>query len=175
MSEPPPRFTVVRVADRQPYWVGGQRQALIVGGPQTADRYALSHSAIAVGGGANEHRHGREAEAFYVLEGKVRFSLEGQPVILEKGDFLHAEPGLKYSFEVLGPTPGQVLILYAPAGLERFIAEAGIPDPADEAQSRQAAARSIADARALMLGAAAYDVRYTAVEDPDAVRQADAS
>lgn len=166
MSNPTPRFTLTRVADRQAFWVGGQRQALIVRSVDTANRYALSHSTIAVGGGASEHRHGREAEAFYVLGGKIGFLLAGHPVVLEKGDFLHAEPGLKYSFEVLGPEAGEVLILYAPAGLERLIAEAGIADPTDPAQSQQAAAQSIEDSQALMIGAEAYDVRYTAIEKP---------
>jgi quercetin dioxygenase-like cupin family protein len=164
MSPETPRFTLVQPADRRTYWVGGQRQAVIVGGAETGNRYALSHSTIAVGGGANEHHHSREAEAFYVIAGAVRFSIGGQTLLLEKGSFLHAEPGQKYSFEVVGSAPCEVLILYAPAGLERFILESGIADPADETQSKQAAARSIAEAHALMTAAPAYGVSYTAVE-----------
>ena len=73
----------------------------------------------------------------------ARFSIGGQILLLDKGSFLHAEPGQKYSFEVIGSTPCEVLILYAPAGLERFIAELGIPDPADEPnRSRPPRARS---------------------------------
>src|SRR5476651_1575992 len=136
MSTDTPRYTIVPVAERQAYWIGGQRQAVIAGAGQTGKRYALSHSTIAVGGGAAEHHHSREADAFYVIAGSIRFQLEGRVVILNKGDFLHAEPGLKYSFEVLPPDICEVLILYAPGGLERFIAEAGITDPADARQAR---------------------------------------
>lgn len=166
MSSDTPSFTVVRPADRRTYWVGGQRQAVIAGGAETGNRYALSLSTIAVGGGANEHRHSREAEAFYVIAGSIRFSIGGQTLLLEKGSFLHAEPGQSYAFEVVGSVPCEVLILYAPAGLERFIMEAGIPNPADEIQSQKAAVRSIEDAPALMAAAAAYGVRYTAAEKP---------
>jgi quercetin dioxygenase-like cupin family protein len=159
MSTDTPRctshYTVVRVADRQAYWVGGQRQAVIAGAAETGKRYALSHSTIAVGGGAAEHHHSREAEAFYVISGRVRFRLEGREVTLHEGDFLHAEPGLKYSFEVLPPDPCEVLILYAPGGLERFIAEAGIASPDGEA-------RSIAQAQQVFDAAPAYGVNYTA-------------
>ena len=88
------RYTVVPVPRRRAYWIGGQHQAVIAGGPETNNRYALSHSTIAVGGGALEHRHSREAESFYVITGKLRFAIEGQTVTLAKGDFLHAEPGL---------------------------------------------------------------------------------
>jgi quercetin dioxygenase-like cupin family protein len=151
-----PRFTVVPIARRRAYWIGGQHQAVIAGGPETAGRYALSHSTVAVGVGALEHRHSREAESFYVIAGRLRFSIDGRTVTLAKGDFLHAEPGLKYSFEALEPT--EVLILYAPAGLERFIAEAGLADP-------DAYQRSIDEAGAVLAAAPAYGVNYSAVDN----------
>ena len=50
MSTDTPRYTIVPVAERQAYWIGGQRQAVIAGAGQTGKRYALSHSTIAVGG-----------------------------------------------------------------------------------------------------------------------------
>jgi quercetin dioxygenase-like cupin family protein len=155
MSNPAPRFTVVPVAERHAFWIGGQHQAVIAGGPETGGRYALSHSTIAVGGGALEHHHSREAESFYVIAGALRFTIDGRTVTLATGDFLHAEPGLKYSFEALEPT--EVLILYAPAGLERFIAEAGIADPAGYQ-------RSIDGAGAVFAAAPAYGVNYTAAK-----------
>ena len=148
-------FSLIPAADRRTYWIGGQHQAVIADARQTNGRYALSHSTIAVGGGALEHRHSREAESFYLIAGALRFSIDGQTVTLAKGDFLHAEPGLKYSFEALEPS--EVLILYAPAGLERFIAEAGIADP-DGYQ------RSIDEAGAVLAAAPAYGVNYTALE-----------
>jgi quercetin dioxygenase-like cupin family protein len=164
MSNPTPRFTLVPVADRRTYWLGGQRQAVIVGAGQTGNRYALSHSTVAVGIGAFEHSHSREAEAFYVLSGILRFSLEGRTLLLERGAFLHVEPGSKYGFEAVGPDPSEVLILYAPAGLERFVAEAGIPDPADPARSQEAAAHSIEQAGEVFAAAPAYGVNYSVLK-----------
>jgi quercetin dioxygenase-like cupin family protein len=166
MSTKTPRFTLVNSADRRTYWVGGQCQALIVGGADTGGRYALSHSAIAVGGGAAEHTHGREAEAFYVLSGRLAFSVAGETKILVPGTFLHLEPGHAYSFVALGPDPAEVLILYAPAGLERLIAEAGIADPENAEASRQAAIRSIEDAETLKAAARAYGVVYAGSSEP---------
>jgi quercetin dioxygenase-like cupin family protein len=156
----------VNSADRRTYWVGGQCQAVIVGGADTGGRYALSHSAIAVGGGAAEHTHGREAEAFYVLSGRLAFSVAGETKILVPGTFLHLEPGHAYSFVALGPDPAEVLILYAPAGLERLIAEAGIADPENAEASRQAAIRSIEDAETLKAAARAYGVVYAGSSEP---------
>jgi quercetin dioxygenase-like cupin family protein len=150
-----PRFTVIPVARRRAYWIGGQHQAVIAGGPETNGRYALSHSTIAAGGGALEHRHSREAESFYVIAGRLRFAIDGRTVTLATGDYLHAEPGLKYSFEALEPT--EVLILYAPAGLERFIEEAGLAEPG-------AYQRSIDEAGGVLAAAPAYGVVYSALD-----------
>jgi len=166
MTGQTPRFTVVPADRRRIFWVGGQRQAVIVGGPETNHRYALSHSTIAIGGGALEHRHSNEAEAFYVINGTLRFSIDGQTVTLGKGAALHAEPGLKYSFEAIGPDCAEVLILYAPAGLERFIAEVGIADPADPAEAEHALQRSIDEAGDVLAKAPAYGVTYSAMERP---------
>lgn len=163
MSTTPPLFTLVNVADRRTYWVGGQCQAVIVGSADTGGRYALSHSTIAVGGGAAEHAHSREAEAFYVLSGRLAFSVAGETRMLMPGTFLHLEPGHPYSFMALGPDPAEVLILYAPAGLERLIAEAGIADPENPQASRRAAIRSIEDAATLKAAARAYGVDYVDV------------
>ncbi len=167
MSNPSLSFSLVTDADRRTYWVGGQRQALIVGAAETGGRYTLSHSTIAVGGGAAEHRHGREAEAFYVLSGMLHFTVVGEPMMtLRPGSFLHLEPGLAYRFEAVGAAPAEVLILYAPAGLERLIEEAGIADPNDAEASQQAALRSVAEADALKAAARAYGLLYAGAPEP---------
>lgn len=160
MSNTHPSYTLVTAAERKAYWVGGQCQALVVGDAETGGRYTLSHSAIAVGGGAAEHRHSREAEAFYVLSGRLSFTIDGETKLLEPGTFLHLDPGLTYRFEVLGPDPSEVLILYAPSGLEHLISGAGIADPAEAEASRRAAAQSIEKAGALMTAAGEYGVIY---------------
>ena len=104
MSTETPRYTIVPVAERQAYWIGGQRQAVIAGAGQTGKRYALSHSTIAVGGGAAEHHHSREAEAFYVIAGSIRFRLEGREVILNKGDFYTPSRGSSTASRCCHPT-----------------------------------------------------------------------
>lgn len=157
MSKPTPPFTLVNTADRRTYWIGGQRQSLIVGARETAGRYALSHSVITVGSGASEHIHGTEAEAFYLLTGRLRFVIDGRETLLDPGGFLHLEPGLPYSFDLVGARPAEVLVLYAPGGLEDFIADAGIADAVDGA-----AARSVQDVAAMKTHAEAYGLTYIA-------------
>ena len=118
-------YSIVHPADWRTYWLGGQRQAVIAVPAETDGRFALSHSTIVPGGGALEHSHSRRGRGLLCHRRPPALHARRPDVVLEKDSFLHAEPGPKYSFEALEPT--EVLILYAPAGLERFIAEAGSP------------------------------------------------
>lgn len=161
MTQQSPRFTLVDVPSRRTYWIGGQRQSLIVGGDATAGRYTLSHVVIPPGGGAAEHEHGVEAEAFYILAGRLRFAWEGGTRELGRGAFLHLEPGLPYGFEAIGDEPAELLVIYAPAGLEDFIAAVGVADAPDEAASREAAERSMQDLAAMKERAGAFGLTYT--------------
>ena len=74
-----------------------------------------------------------------------------------------SNPGIPTASWPQGPDPAEVLILYAPAGLERLIAEAGIADPENPQASRRAAIRSIEDAATLKAAARAYGVDYVDV------------
>lgn len=149
----------VGARDRKVFWMGGQRQSLIIGAKETAGRYALSHASMEAGGGAAEHRHGREAEAFYILSGRLRLTIGGQDNLLGPGDFIHVEPGTPYGFVAVEPT--EVLVIYSPAGLETFIAEAGVTEAENEAGSEAAAARSMRDIEAMKTSAGAYGLSYT--------------
>lgn len=154
-------YTLVNPAERRTYWIGGQRHSIIVGGKETAGRYSIAHSTMEVGIGAAEHIHGVEAEAFYILKGTFRFRIDDVEQILEPGAFLHVEPGMPYSFEVMPPETGEVLVLYAPAGLEDFIVEVGVEDAADPTQAHDAAEASMTGSDAMKLKAVDYGLSYT--------------
>ena len=79
----------------------------------------------------------------------IRFLLEGRSgwFCHDKGDLASPSRDQKYSFEVLPARQTcEVLILYAPGGLERFIAEAGIADPDGETRSVKEAQKVFAAA-----------------------------
>lgn len=161
MTSTAPPYTLIRPGGCKTYWIGGQRHSIIVGGEETAGRYSIVHSSMAVGVGASEHIHGVEAEAFYVLKGLFRFIVAEEVRELGPGDFLHVEPGLHYRFEVQPPDAGEVLVLYAPAGLEKFIAEVGIADSQDRRLSRKAVGESVASSDVMKRRAVDFGLTYT--------------
>lgn len=71
------------------------------------------------GGGPPPHRHGVDDEHFYVLEGTYGFQIDGNEITAEPGAFVTAPRGSLHGFRNVGSTPGRMLIVCAPCGLER--------------------------------------------------------
>ncbi len=96
-------------------------------GEQTGGRYALWEAIVPPGGGPPLHRHTRESEGFYVLEGQLTFRVDEGRIAAGPGTFVHLEPGTKHAFRNDTDATARTLILVAPAGLEKMFLEAGVP------------------------------------------------
>lgn len=75
------------------------------------------------------HRHTREAEAFYVLEGHLDYRAGEEDFALYAGCFLHLPAGVPHAFRIRGDHPARLLALTAPGGLLDLYDEVGVPAP----------------------------------------------
>jgi quercetin dioxygenase-like cupin family protein len=73
------------------------------------------------------HRHTRESEAFYLLEGRIDYRAGDALHELYAGCFIHLPAGVPHAFRIRGETPARFLSLVAPAGLLQLYDEVGIP------------------------------------------------
>jgi len=73
------------------------------------------------------HRHTREAEAFFLLDGSMTYRAGEETFHLTGGDFIWLPPGLPHAFRVTGPAPVRFLGLASPGGLLALYDEVGIP------------------------------------------------
>ncbi|WP_246354720.1 cupin domain-containing protein [Nocardioides ungokensis] len=73
------------------------------------------------------HRHTREAEAFFVLEGRIDYRAGEQDFELYPGCFMYLPRGLPHAFRIRGDTPARFLGLTTPAGLFHLYDEVGVP------------------------------------------------
>ncbi|MGB0101055.1 MAG: cupin domain-containing protein [Nocardioides sp.] len=73
------------------------------------------------------HRHTHEAEAFYVLEGRIDYQTGDELYELYTGCFLHLPAGIPHAFRIRGDEPARFLALTAPGGLLGLYDEVGIP------------------------------------------------
>jgi quercetin dioxygenase-like cupin family protein len=69
------------------------------------------------------HRHSREDEYSYVLEGRVGALLGDEVVVGEPGDLIFKPRGQWHTFWNAGDQPARILEIISPAGFERFFEE----------------------------------------------------
>ena len=72
---------------------------------------------VPVGHGIPPHRHSREDECFYVLDGSIRFEGEDCPdgaMVLSAGGFFFGPRGRVHGFSNPGPAPAKLLVVSLP-------------------------------------------------------------
>jgi quercetin dioxygenase-like cupin family protein len=107
--------------------VVGDVYRFLATGEDTNGKYALWEALVPPGGGPPPHVHSREEEGFYVLEGEITFTVNGEKVIATAGTFANMPVGTPHSFRNESARPAKMLISVAPAGLERMFFEVGVP------------------------------------------------
>ena len=73
------------------------------------------------------HRHTREAEAFFLLDGSMTYRAGDDTFHLCAGDFIWLPEGLPHAFRVTGSTPVRFLGFSSPGGHMALYDEVGIP------------------------------------------------
>jgi mannose-6-phosphate isomerase-like protein (cupin superfamily) len=96
----------------------------MIDGPEAGERFSLvEHPMSSRALAAPLHRHTREDEYSYVLEGKVGALLGDEVVIGQPGDLIFKPRGQWHTFWNAGEAPARILEIISPAGFERFFAE----------------------------------------------------
>ena len=126
-----PEAKVVHAGDGKRIAVAGDLYTFLAEGEDTSRSYALWEAVVPPGGGPPPHVQSREDEGFYVLEGEITFVADGQRVIGRKGSFLNIPRGVVHSFKNESQADARMLILVAPAGMEKMFEEMGtvVTDP----------------------------------------------
>jgi quercetin dioxygenase-like cupin family protein len=110
-------------------WFLGARTWLRATASQTGGAFGLVEQVIEPGFASPYHVHRNEDEAFYVIEGEVRFVSEGQSWFAGAGGFAFLPRNIPHGFRVEGDVPARVLLLVTPGGFEGFVAELSEPAP----------------------------------------------
>jgi uncharacterized protein (TIGR02246 family) len=143
----------------------GSPTVLHATGEMTDGRFCLLEQLTMPPGLASPyHTHHHEDEAFYVLDGHVRFVCDGQWLDAGPGTWVYGPREIPHGFKVVGEQAARMLLLCAPAGFEKFVLELcapieAVPAPPDMAK--------------LMAAAATFhiDILGPLPEEPSAARQ----
>ena len=101
--------------------LGGIGIRFMVGGAESGGGFALvEHPMEPHALAAPMHRHSREDEYSFVLEGRVGAQLGGEIVYGETGDLIFKPRGQWHTFWNAGDKPARILEIISPAGFEKF-------------------------------------------------------
>jgi quercetin dioxygenase-like cupin family protein len=119
--------TIRKPAEGRTIAVVGDVYRFLATGEDTNGKYALWEAIVPPGGGPPPHVHSREEEGFYVLEGEITFTINGERVVARAGMFANMPVGTPHSFKNEGGKPARMLISVAPAGLEKMFLKTPAP------------------------------------------------
>ena len=89
-------------------------------GEQTGGALTAIENVIAPGDGPPLHVHANEDEAWWVIDGRLRFRLGDETAEAPAGAFVFVPRTVPHAFQNVGETPARILVLFTPAGMERF-------------------------------------------------------
>ena len=106
----------------------------------------MEHWSMPPGFASPYHRHHREDEAFYVLEGEMAFVCDGKWIKGGPGAYVFGPREIPHGFKVIGSQPARMLLMCAPGGFEGFVLEQAQdlnapPEPPDMAKLMTLAAK----------------------------------
>jgi quercetin dioxygenase-like cupin family protein len=109
-------------------WVFGELVAYKTRSEQTGGAYSLFEITSPPGAGPPPHIQHREAESFYLLEGKYEFLVEDRSFGMDAGSLIYIPRGTLHAHKNVGEGTGRLLLSQTPGGLhERFFEEIGEP------------------------------------------------
>ena len=111
--------------------VGGPL-AFKVRGEQTNGVLTALENVIPPGQGPPLHTHANEDESWYVIDGELRFRLDRDVQRAPAGSFVFVPRGTPHCFQNVADAPARILVMFTPAGMERFFdrfAALSAPDP----------------------------------------------
>lgn len=102
------------------------RVRVLADAESTGGKLFIMESTTQPGDGPPLHRHSKEDEFFYILEGTFRFVRDGADIVVGPGSFVSAPKGSTHTFANAGTGTGRMLVICTPAGLERPFRESAV-------------------------------------------------
>lgn len=109
----------------------------------TGGAFAALENIVAPGQGPPLHVHVRADEMYHVLDGRLRFLAGDRRFDAPTGSFVFIPRGTPHCFQNVGDGPAKLLVMFTPAGMERFFEEqADLPSGPADPEAYRAIARS---------------------------------
>ena len=127
---------VVGDADGWSHTWGLDRTVVKVSAEESGGWFTLVEDNMQAGWSLGAHHHAFHAELFYILEGTLRFVVDGKDVEATAGTTVYVPPGVVH--QARADSSARMLMLYTPGGFDRQLSKwaddaSGIERPLEEA------------------------------------------
>ena len=117
-------------SDPHVVWMPGHvRTEIHLVADDTGNAFCLLADEPPAGWSLPAHRHINAAETIHIVEGDFEMEVDGQQSRMSAGDTIHVPQGVIHSGTNVGGHLSRRVVLFSPAGMERFFLEAGAPGP----------------------------------------------
>ena len=113
-------------AEGPAFWTMGQLMTIKLRKSDTAGELGAMETLLPPNVGVPSHIHHRESEVNFVLQGWMRFTLDGQVFECGPGGLVYLPSGHAHRFET-GPDGARMLAIALPGGLEALYERVGVP------------------------------------------------
>jgi quercetin dioxygenase-like cupin family protein len=122
---------------------GGVRTEIHLTSEDTRGAFCLLVDEPPAGWSLPPHRHSNEAETIHIVEGEFAIEIDGERSRLSRGETVHVPRRAIHSSANIGAQRGRRVVLFSPAGMERFFLDAGVPTAESEVDLRAALASAV--------------------------------
>ena len=109
------------------FWLAGKLYTAKAVGKDTGSAYTLVEAKTQPKSQSLPKIHHREDITFYVLEGELKFMVEGNLSEVSAGYFIYVGRGTRHAYKNVGSRPARHLEIHTPAGIEQFFEEVSVP------------------------------------------------
>ena len=122
---------IVSIIDtpQKAYWLDTDLMEILVTREQSGGRYDVIRTTVQPGGGPPPHRHAREDELFYVIDGEFEFIRNDEIFTAGPGTSVFLPRGSVHTFKNVGDTAGRLFVVATPSGFAEFVADGGSRPP----------------------------------------------
>jgi len=110
---------VVRSGEGEKLAVTGGEVRLLCEADKTDRKWSVLECVLPEKSGPPPHEHPWD-EAYYIVDGEVRFTLGDKDLHVKAGDFLYAPSGTLHGFQTTSERPARMLVFDAPAAAGDF-------------------------------------------------------
>ena len=123
-------------------WAMGSLFEHLIEGEATGGSFGVALVTQPPGIATPLHRHTKEAEAFYLVEGRMSYQAGDELFEMYDGCFIYLPPSVPHAFRIRGDRPAKILAITQPAGLLRLYDDVGLPAlehrlPGEDGQSME--------------------------------------